>query len=106
MPRVTTALLLIVMISQTYSSILGKSFSVIVILQFLVYYASPVGLGDSDQRIKLSKIRISSRPNLIVDYDPIQIPMTRSYQGSSFQSNFDLFFISFPSKDKKCKLKD
>ena len=41
----------------------------------------------------MSTIQISSCPNVIVNYDPICIPMPRSYRRSWFRYSFDLLSI-------------
>ena len=52
-----------------------------------------VSLGDAGLRIESSTIGISSRPNLIVDYNLIPIPTTILCQRLRFQYKFDLFLI-------------
>ena len=63
------------------------------LLPSFLYYKLRV--RDAGLRIESSTIRISSRPNLIIDFGPIQIPMTRLCHRSQFGYNFDLFLIKF-----------
>ena len=52
-----------------------------------------ISLGSGCLQIESSTIQISSRPNLIVDYDPILIPTTILYPRSQLGYKCDLFLI-------------
>ena len=96
------------------SAALPSDPSVLTLLRhFVLFWESPLlflssyflSLGDAGLQIESLMILISSRPSLIVNYNPIPIKTTISYWWSQFQYKFDLFLIKI-IKDPNYWLKD